>query len=379
MRNFGNSTKVIRLSCAILFIVFTFVYLYYYQADILAVAQHILSSGRTQYDRKIGAVLITIVLYLLHIGIASVIKTGKIGYSLTFFPSLLVLAFITDIGTKSTNQICFGVSGWVFLLLSVVYGMLLWAYSRLKTLSESSSNILFNRFVWSDFLMMFLMFFMVGTVSSHNEVFHYRAHMEQSLLDNGYNEALATGRNTLQTDFSLTMLRVFALSKKGTLGEYLFEYPLIGGSKAMLPYNNVGTFMLPEAMIYRNVGVVLKQKLSPLEYLEYIEKHHLAKKAAADYLLCGYLLDKKLDAFVNNISKYYDIKGSLPKHYREALILYTHLRSNPKIVYHSNVMDTDFQDFQDLNRKYPKRAERVNAVRDIYGKTYWYYYLYATS
>ena len=67
----------------------------------------------------------------------------------------------------------------------------------------------------------------------------------------------------------------------------------------------------------------------------------------------------------------------MPKHYREALILYTHLRSNPKFVYCSNVMDTDFQDFQDLNRKYPRRMERMNIIRDIYGKTYWYYYLYA--
>ncbi len=377
--NFRDSAKITRLLCSALFVVFTFAYLYYYQADVLAVVIHVLFSGHIQYDRKIGTVFITIVLYLLHVGVVYLIKPKKGGYSLTFFPSLLMLTLITDfvVEVKHPNRICFDMSVWLFLLPIAVYGMLLWAYFRLKNLSEDRLNILFGRFVWIDFLMIFVMFLIVGVMSNHNDVFHYRAHMEKSLIDNNYEEALSTGKNTLQTDSSLTMLRIFALSKEGILGEALFEYPLIGTSKVMLPNHNVGTLMLPKAVLYENVGVVVKQQITPLEYLEYIEKHHLEKKAAADYLLCGYLLDKKLDTFVDKISKYYDIRGTLPKHYREALILYTHLRSNPKFVYCSNVMDTDFQDFQDLNRKYPRRMERMNIIRDIYGKTYWYYYLYA--
>ena len=56
-------TFPMRLLCAIVFCTFSFCYLYFYQADILAVEQHLLSGGKTHYDRTIGAVLITVALY----------------------------------------------------------------------------------------------------------------------------------------------------------------------------------------------------------------------------------------------------------------------------------------------------------------------------
>ena len=51
---------LMKIACAILFLIFTFCFLYYYQADILTVEQHVLSHGQTHYDRTIGAVLITL-------------------------------------------------------------------------------------------------------------------------------------------------------------------------------------------------------------------------------------------------------------------------------------------------------------------------------
>ena len=39
-------------------------------------------------------------------------------------------------------------------------------------------------------------------------------------------------------------------------------------------------------------------------------------------------------------------------------------------------MEADFQDFQTLERKFSNAMERNAALRDTYGNTYWYYYLY---
>ena len=39
-------------------------------------------------------------------------------------------------------------------------------------------------------------------------------------------------------------------------------------------------------------------------------------------------------------------------------------------------METDYQDFQDLENKYKNRTERINALRSVYGNTYWFYYNY---
>ena len=89
-------------------------------------------------------------------------------------------------------------------------------------------------------------------------------------------------------------------------------------------------------------------------------------------------MDKKLDAFAHNITKYYEVNDSvkLPKHYKEALILYTHLHSNPCIVYHDNVLDADFEDMQKLEARFEKRSAKNINVYDNYAGTYWWYYEY---
>lgn len=46
--------KLVKVICAILFCVFTFSYLFFYQADILRVTQHIASGGQTFYVPWVG-------------------------------------------------------------------------------------------------------------------------------------------------------------------------------------------------------------------------------------------------------------------------------------------------------------------------------------
>ena len=95
----------------------------------------------------------------------------------------------------------------------------------------------------------------------------------------------------------------------------------------------------------------------------------------ADYLLCGDLIDKDLDRFAKDIQDYYTVNDSLPKHYREALILYSRLRSKPVVVYH-HVMDEDYDNLQELEKGYPNQTERKGKVEEHYRGTYWYYYWY---
>jgi hypothetical protein len=45
MRRSKNSTVIMMVICTIVFMVFTFCYLFFYQNDILAVEQHVLSWG----------------------------------------------------------------------------------------------------------------------------------------------------------------------------------------------------------------------------------------------------------------------------------------------------------------------------------------------
>ncbi len=376
-----NSAIIIRVMCAIFFLAFSFAYLYYYQADVLAVAQHILSGGRTCYNQTIGAVLITFVLFLLHWGIATLVRLPRLLYAQTYFFPLLLLLFLTELRPDCNNRFAFGIWFWLLPLLLILHGGILWIFHQMKLSQDGyTSKGFFSRTLWVNLLQMVIMSFLVGQIGAGNDVFHYRAKAERALMKNDYTTALNIGSNALSTDTSLTMIRIYSLSRKGLLGERLFEYPLVGGSSALLPHgNHARLLMYPEHKIYTYLGLRIQQPMKPMDYLRFLERHHLLKRPAVDYLLCGYLLDRDLDSFVRSLPRYYDVKGSLPKHYREALTLYTHLHSAPSIIYHNNVMDADFQDYQDMERANRDKVIRRTKLRDIYGNTYWYYYQYGQT
>jgi hypothetical protein len=65
----------------------------------------------------------------------------------------------------------------------------------------------------------------------------------------------------------------------------------------------------------------------------------------------------------------------LPKHYREALVLYTHLCSSRQLTYANSATETDYKEFQKLMRSKRKtKAEHDNALKTAYFGTYWWYY-----
>lgn len=86
MTRHQDSTAITRMACAILFIAFTYVYLRFYQADVLAMAQHILSDGVTSYQRDVGAVLLTLILSLLAWGVYALTKLKDYTHALVYFP-----------------------------------------------------------------------------------------------------------------------------------------------------------------------------------------------------------------------------------------------------------------------------------------------------
>lgn len=349
-----DSTAVTRVVTAVLFLVLTFCYLYFYQADVLAVAQNALSGGETQYQRTIGAVIITLALFLLAMGVAQLTRLRKFSYALNFFPSLLLLAMITDV-SNDIDRDCHLGAWWIVvpLLLLLFVG----AVSLLRQIQALEIDITegrpFSRMAWVNVLLLSLMFITVALVGNHSKSFHYRAHIEVALRQGNIDEALQTGRRTAVSDSSLTMLRAYALSRKHLMGERLFEYPLTGGSAALRPNGtSVRTVLLGDSIIRRGIN----------------------RRTRRDYALCTLLLDRKIDEFAVAIQKLYPINDKLPKHYREALVLYTHLRTNPILVYHEPAMDADFEDYQQTEHKLPTEAENRAALKETYGNTYWYYY-----
>lgn len=376
--NTKNGTIIMRVMCAIFFLAFTFLYLYDYQADILAVTQHVLAHGATHYDRTVGAILLTVVLWALQLVVYAFSGLCRRSHALTYLPSMLLLGILTDVSSQIDHEPYLGNWLWGYPVIMVVYAGGVWVCRQLESIEQPIGGTgVFSRLSWQNMLTMTVMGLVVCMLGNTDPLFHYRMRMESYLAKGDYASAIKVGANEAKTDSSLTMLRVWSLSGSQLLGDRLFTYPLVGGSDAMLPNGgSVKLMMADERHLYAHLGVVFKEKLRPMAYLEMLHRCHRATMPAHDWLLCAYLLDRNVSQFAHALPKFYAINDSLPKHYKEALILYNHMTSHPVVTFRNSVVDADFDDFQDLQKKYTDKRERYTALREKYGNTYWFYYHY---
>lgn len=375
-QNNKNGTLIMRMMCAVFFLLFTFLYLYDYQADILSVVQHVLSHAATRYNRSVGAVIITLVLWMLQLAIYAATKLSRRGHALTYLPSLLLLGILTC--ASPDIYYCHYIGNWIWLfpMLMVAYTFVVWVVRQLEPMELPALSLgVFSRMTWINLLQMTVMALITCAIGNSDPVFHYRMKIENCIINQNYAKAAAVGYQNARTDSSLTMLRVWTLSEQGRLGDKLFTYPLTGNSDAMLPNGkSVKLMMAPEGKLYKELGVVFKEKMRPIKYLEKLHEKHFATLKAHDWLLCAYLLDCNLDAFAKALPKYYDVGKPLPQGYREALVLYNHTQNNVGIAYANAVIDADYEDFVSLAHNENNPQKRLSILKDNYGKTYWFYF-----
>ena len=375
-----KDNSLVRWTRAIVFMLFSFLWLYGFEADVLAAFQHVVSEGRTEYHPLLGAMLITLALQALQLLVHALLRLTNRGHALTYFPSMLALALISAISTDIAESYDWGfwwilvplvLAGWVFVCLVVRYIQNVEPDKQLK--------VFLSRPMWINMLVLSVMMVMVAAVSNTNAVFHYRMKAEACLLRGDYEGALDAGWESLESDADLQMIRMYAMARRGELGQRLFHYPIVGGSSMMLPTSGATSFVrYPVDSLYRALGASPARKMLPATYLKALP----ATSMSNDYQLCGLLIDRKLDDFVSLLLSSSSSGDSLdtarlPLHYREALTLYNHLRRHPVLIYRNPVMEEDFRNLQELERKYPDATERQGKVEDLYGLTYYYYYKYA--
>jgi hypothetical protein len=374
----GSSTIIIRVMCATIFVLFTWGWLYFFQADALAMTQHVLSDGLTHYNRFVGALIITAILMILQYVINNTTKLNKRFHALTYMPSMLLLAMLTDISQTIDNGISISRSIWLVVVFAVIWGAMIFFVRQYENVDKEFHIPLFSRSMWMNLLMMSAMIICVGWIGNTNAVFQYRMKVEGHLMRGEYHQARKVGQKSLESDADLMMLRMYALARCNELGEHLFEYPITGNSSQILPTSGKTKMLLcPTDSIYKFMGARPAVPMEPDRYLAMLQRRDsVNSQAIADYLLCGYLIDKQIDRFAQEVSHYYPLDTHLPKHYREALTLYCHSRSNPVVTYSVPVVEEDYANYQELKKQYRDPLERKTRVSEEYRGTYWYYYEY---
>lgn len=156
------------------------------------------------------------------------------------------------------------------------------------------------------------------------------------------------------------------------------------------------------ALMRQHLGGFPIHDMNALNYLRYKTTDSLASDPVKQYLLCALLLERRLPEFVDSLISFYVPKDTLlaltkpkktfgktkkqalppiqlydlPRHYAEALILYSHQHTHPRAIYVDDQRLSSFLSFYRAytNRKLQKddNPDEMNAYTD----TYWFYYYY---
>lgn len=369
-----DSTVAIVATCAIVFCLFSFLYIYCYQTPTLAYEQHVLSEGVTVYHPLISAILITLSGHIIQFLVYGFTKLNGPSHALTYLPSMLFLAVLTSGYPTPDGGIGIGLWVWFIPVILLAYLGVVKVIKQWLSVSGPTEPFFSSRSLLLNTLTMMVMMLFVLNVCNGDELFHRQIRAEKLLLENRYVElakegqgrsllAQRTGITQLEmkynktserTDSTLTLLRFIAMDRLGTLPDSAFTQPVVGGKSSLLRCENV----------------------HPLLFT----KRFLMRRKSFDYKLCALLAERDLDGFASLLTSKVNVNDTtacdtLPRHYKEALVLYQHLRSKPITAYVDPVLETDYRDMRDMQRGCATNEQRRMSLQRNYRNSYWCYYV----
>ncbi len=364
--------------CSVIFCAFTFLYLFFFQNDLLAYVQKCLSHGMTVYNALPGAVIITAVLFLLSLLSATVLlRHFSFMPAIYHMPSALVLAIVCDVHIRGD-----GVSGlygdkWVGC--TVVFVLLLLANFLLRNREIRFINRQKSFLV--NLLAIFIIILIAVFTGNTNEADHVRLRSERYIMNDDYEGVIRlVGKHAVNTP-EMTMLKAFALAKTGRMGDMFFERNVVKGSENLLPSKDNRLLLMPSMKIFRAIGGVPSEGMSARVFLEKLYGMGKITPVGRNYLYTACLLDRDVEAFAGYFRQDYDTTQYVPKHYAEALEIYRyeHGEMHGNDPGHDILKPGDcFADFLTMKNSTLNDVLRENSVRDVYGGTYWFYYFFTT-
>lgn len=371
--------RVAKLCSTLLFALFSFFYLYSMQSDLLACFQYILSDGLTSYNPFVGSILLTLLLVFIGEILAYTWGLPMVSVALSYFPSAILLVLISGAspvqGGISGNGVLWGGLAFVLVLGSVAVILL-----RKYTSYIVREKYLYTD-MWPNVVFLTSLFMFVGAAGNSNEALHYQLKAERLLCEERYDEIAKLKSPSSKPAPVFCAIRSLALAHEFRLGDELFRVPQT--QKAMGLMVSCHDFLSCDSLEYRfykmwgakpGKHIARNPELFFRMLLDRYSADSLQNPVAVDYYLCSLLLDRKLDQFAVEVGEYYPLNDSLPRHYREALVLYKRLRVNPVCIYENESLEEDYSDFLSLSREKALPEVRRNLMRKAYGKTYWYYY-----
>lgn len=365
--------RVISLVCGLLFVAFSFCYLYLYQRNLLALAQNILSDGRTIYHPLSSTLVIISVLLFVELLFRHFVFVPMRFKALHWFPSALLLGLVTDFNFTALSTQHSGATVVGFLVVLLLGLLVIWVARQMFDGRTGKSDIW--SYLCSNLLIMGALFATVLWMGNTNQLLHNELEMEHHIRQEHYDQALRVGQESDRISRTMMSMRMYCLSRKGTLGDELFHYHNNLSSDNILPTfaDTLRCSNLPHMYSVLIGHFPARSDVSSGRFLEFMANDTTANQAAVgDLLLSAYLLDRRLTDFVETLPRYYHINDSLPHHYQEAYALSQTLEVAAADTSYHSACQPRLDRFLEL-RNATQPAEPSETIHN-YDNTYWYYF-----
>lgn len=371
MKRTSKNDTPIRIVCAVLFTLFSFLYIYLFQGEQLALIQDHLAQGVTSNNTLITAIIITLLLgglqYLLN----------RVGHlhgrfeAISYLPSCVLLALMT----KVDSYLSYSLWQWLvpLLVVSAVYLFAVWV--ERNTLSSRDTKLLHR--LTPNLGIMAVMFVLVGWYGNNSVAHKMELAAWKYVHEGNYEQVLSVGHHSKDTNANLTALRSLALAKTGRLGDNLFAYPQCYGSDGLLMSRyKVQTPSYGSKAYYELLGASpYGGEKAAAFYRRLMSQYPDVKEYRALYV-AALLLDKNLKDFTSLVTQPTTLLANAPIHYQEALIIYNEQHPFTPIQFAADsAIVNRYHDYLTLCEEHATNAEVLqNLCRRRFGNTYWYYY-----
>lgn len=384
MRNSGEIRlqRVVATVCATLFAVFAFLFVAVYQAPLLEAFYNEVATGKLDYNPWLVGGVVSLLLTVLALWLNRFAKLRREWTALAYLPSALILAFITDIDRKIYTGGDFSFF-WIFIFIGgiALYAFVAFILRRILFEKIKDATMVTNRVLWRNVMLMVVLMCLVGALSNSEENFK-RETLVMSYYNRGETaKALQVGMTSHDASRELTAMRAYILAGEDKLGEHFFEYPQYYTSDGLFPFQERTSPLVPDSVFSLLGASPLDGELS-VDFLSRIAHSDSSTAAAKNYYLTSLLLEKRLMEFKDEVLLMYGAGSvdSLPKHYREALMLYVDIVDTTEVVpYEVNdaAMRATLEALRAEEAKHDDAFIRSNFIRRYFGRTYWWYFLYS--
>ena len=394
------ASQLVPIVCGGPFACFSFCYLYFYQSGYLAQLQYHYSHGETTYQPLVGAVLITLPLLLLGAFCHKVVRWPLRFCAVAWFPPAFLLAAVTSLRFAELPGYDAGTPV-AALLLSLAAFLAVTCLCLMHPDASGERGTLCG-YLSSNTFILSLLFMMTGSIGYSSVPGHHELRMGRLLQEGQYDQAVRCCADTAGVTPRLFALRAAALAQMGELGNSLFEYPVPQGVRTLMPAQSDSQFVydaLP--MLYRRMRAVPRSGTAFREQVflaNVLEADSLPRPLALDYLLCSHLLRGELRDFRHQLVRHADsLSTSLPRHYREALVLVRHTfmvhlvstadgvlspihpsRESREVMaallYEDEEMEASYRRYERLREAAHSGSAEVIDSLAAYQDTYWAYY-----